>query len=447
MSNRVINDLFSGGFEMSSNRIWNGDRPISKLPSGFGAIRYLGEGRAKPYAVHPPMVKGTDGKYYRPAPLCYVTSWYVGFAVLMAYHAGHYEAGMEKDFEPLLRKDLEINGVGLVAKAICKDYCTIRKRSLHGNDDLTVAEVYERLYDQKFGQMAPFRLSRSRQLQMNAAFKLLEEIHDCTLDELSIQQLQDLVNRIASAERAEAAPHANGAGKRLREDGSGKKLREDGSGKKRIADGTGRSYSTVRNVVTLIKDLYRFALPRELCTKQYGLYVVMPRTREVVHHGAFTDEDLKCLWAHRDNPVVKNILGMCYSGFRISAYPKLEVNLDEGFFKGGVKTAAGRGRMVPIHSCLRPLLEDLRDGEEVRFLCGKSAQQFRRDMVKGLVGLGLRPLTPHSCRHTFNRLLERAGVPEADRKRLMGHSLKGDLLNGTYGHRSLEELREQVEKI
>ena len=52
-----------------------------------------------------------------------------------------------------------------------------------------------------------------------------------------------------------------------------------------------------------------------------------------------------------------------------------------------------------------------------------------------------------SCRHTFNRLLERAGVSEADRKRLMGHSLKGDLLNGTYGHRSLEELRAEVEKI
>lgn len=59
----------------------------------------------------------------------------------------------------------------------------------------------------------------------------------------------------------------------------------------------------------------------------------------------------------------------------------------------------------------------------------------------------MRPLTPHSCRHTFNRMLEQVAVGEADRKRLMGHSLKQDLLNGTYGHRGIEELRSEIEKL
>ena len=81
------------------------------------------------------------------------------------------------------------------------------------------------------------------------------------------------------------------------------------------------------------------------------------------------------------------------------------------------------------------------------YLCGKSESQFRRDMKTTLEAFGIRPLTPHSCRHTFHRLLEKAGVGEADRKRLMGHSLKGDVTNGVYGHRSVEELRECVEKI
>ena len=38
-------------------------------------------------------------------------------------------------------------------------------------------------------------------------------------------------------------------------------------------------------------------------------------------------------------------------------------------------------------------------------------------------------------------------MPEVDRIRLMGHSLKGDILNGTYGHRGLAELREKIEKV
>ena len=108
-----------------------------------------------------------------------------------------------------------------------------------------------------------------------------------------------------------------------------------------------------------------------------------------------------------------------------------------------MKTEAGRNRTVPIHSAVK----DLVDGMNGIFLCGKSESQFRRDMRTALEKIGVRSLTPHSCRHTFHRLLESAGVNEADRKRLMGHSLKGDITNGTYGHRGVEELRAEIEKI
>ena len=55
--------------------------------------------------------------------------------------------------------------------------------------------------------------------------------------------------------------------------------------------------------------------------------------------------------------------------------------------------------------------------------------------------------TDLTTRHTFSRLCESYGVSEADRKRMMGHSLRGDVTNGTYGHRTIRELSEQLEKI
>lgn len=121
----------------------------------------------------------------------------------------------------------------------------------------------------------------------------------------------------------------------------------------------------------------------------------------------------------------------------------MKVDLDKEIFVGGVKTDAGKNRTVPIHPAILPMVEQMNGG----FLCGKSESQFRRDMKYVLEEIGVRPLTPHSCRHTFHRLLERAGVNEADRKRLMGHSLKGDITNGVYGHRGVEELRREIEKI
>ena len=68
-------------------------------------------------------------------------------------------------------------------------------------------------------------------------------------------------------------------------------------------------------------------------------------------------------------------------------------------------------------------------------------------MKNTLRKLGLPERTPHSCRHTFSRLCESYGVREADRKWMMGYSFGNDITNGVYGHRTLEELWMEIEKI
>ena len=68
-------------------------------------------------------------------------------------------------------------------------------------------------------------------------------------------------------------------------------------------------------------------------------------------------------------------------------------------------------------------------------------------MYDALGRAGVEKHTPHDCRHTFSRLCEKYGVNENDRKRMMGHSFTGDITNSVYGHRDLEDLREEIEKI
>ena len=55
--------------------------------------------------------------------------------------------------------------------------------------------------------------------------------------------------------------------------------------------------------------------------------------------------------------------------------------------------------------------------------------------------------TPHDCRHTFSALCEQYNVNENDRKRMMGHSFGNDITNAKYGHRTVEQLRKEIEKI
>ena len=62
-----------------------------RLPSGFGSVRFLGQGRKKSYVVHPPMVRNSCGKWRRPSALCYVSDRMAGLKILQLYHAGKYE--------------------------------------------------------------------------------------------------------------------------------------------------------------------------------------------------------------------------------------------------------------------------------------------------------------------------------------------------------------------
>ena len=71
-----------------------------RLPNAYGSIRYLGKNRKNPYAVHPPCKDiNEEGDYVRPKAICYVDDWYVGFAVLNAWHAGTYKPGDEMLFK------------------------------------------------------------------------------------------------------------------------------------------------------------------------------------------------------------------------------------------------------------------------------------------------------------------------------------------------------------
>lgn len=150
------------------------------------------------------------------------------------------------------------------------------------------------------------------------------------------------------------------------------------------------------------------------------------------------------MWDTKENDVSEMLLIMCYSGFRITEYRSLEVNLEEKYFYGGIKTTAGKNRTVPIHTAIFPLVE--RRIKRQKKLLLISNHNFRLEMYDWLENLGIEKHTPHDCRHTFSTLCEKYNVNENDRKRMLGHSFQ-DVTNKVYGHRELEDLRIQIEKI
>ena len=206
---------------------------------------------------------------------------------------------------------------------------------------------------------------------------------------------------------------------------------------------------SVMMILTLFKQMYKYAMYSEIVTENKALYVRNNAPHDTEHGTPFSDEELSILWNNADDPEVQLILIMCYSGWRIGEVSKLSINLEERYYQGGIKTKAGKDRIVPIHSAVYDFIRSKMKSQGNLLMY---TQKHHRDKLfyptlERLNITGNPKHTPHDCRHTFSALCEKYGVRENDRKRMLGHSFGNDVTNAVYGHRTLEELREEIEKI
>lgn len=272
----------------------------------------------------------------------------------------------------------------------------------------TFAEVYKDYYNEKYSANASRTFSDSAKRSTAAAFKNSSAIHDIPVKQLKYNDLQKVINDCPL------------------------------------------KHASLELIITLFHQMYAYMLKYEIVDKDYSAFLYMPIAEDNESGEPFSEKELKILWKNKDDDIVQVILIMCYSGFRIAAYTDMEINLNEKYFKGGVKNRTSKDRIVPIHPSIIPFVTT-RAGS--RNILNKSAYDFRYEMYSKLEALGIahskngKKHTPHDCRHTFSALCEKYKVNENDRKRLLGHSFGSDITNSTYGHRTLEDLRIEIEKI
>lgn len=306
-----------------------------------------------------------------------------------------YKETWEEGYELLTTYNLEKSGKIKV------------NRNVYIDRTPTFSEVYEQFYQDKYSKKEK-HYSEASKNSTRAAYNNCLDLHDIRFGQLKYGDLQNVINSC--------------------------KLK----------------HSSLELMVSLLHQMYKYALKYEIVDKDYSQFLYIPKEEDDETGEPFTEKELKVLWNDKDDPITQMILIMCYSGFRIKAYEDIEVNLQERYFKGGVKTKAAKERIVPIHSGIIDFVKIRYSGKN---LLGCSAGNFRKSMYTKLESLGIshtasgKKHTPHDCRHTFSALCEKYAVNENDRKRMMGHSFGSDITNATYGHRTINDLISEIEKI
>ena len=217
-------------------------------------------------------------------------------------------------------------------------------------------------------------------------------------------------------------------------------------------DSCGCGYSTQGAIKNLWGHLDRFALELDIISKRCSDLLTsdpIPETTKEI----FTDEEVSRLWENQKFPWVDSVLFFLYTGFRISEMIDLRtetVNLQEWTLTGGTKTAAGKNRLIPIHSKIQSIVQKRFEQSKGGYLFEYNGKKLNQTQYREFWAAIMEALkmnhTPHECRHTFRSRLDSAGANKVCIDRLMGHKSKGTG-ERVYTHKNIEELRLNIELI
>jgi len=131
---------------------------------------------------------------------------------------------------------------------------------------------------------------------------------------------------------------------------------------------------------------------------------------------------------------------------------KFNIDLDKQIITGGLKTDAGKNRVIPIHPKIIKYIKQWYDKNGESLICDENGKQITAKKYRiamyypALEAIGVRKLNPHCCRHTFATRAKNAGMDTESLRRLIGHS-KYSFTADTYTHTDIDELKKAMNMI
>ena len=221
----------------------------------------------------------------------------------------------------------------------------------------------------------------------------------------------------------------------------------------------GRSRSQQEKIRSMYSLLCQIAMERDIIDRNYAQFLRLS-SQGVVTRDLFTEEEIQAVLRDAAACDTSKIIAiLLYTGFRINELlqmPLSGVNVKQWYFRGGEKTEAGRDRLVPIVTAIRPFVRyfwDRATGD--LFLSGYSGNlqdnNFRkRDYYPTLERLGIRTkdraMRPHSCRYTLATRGHSMGIDNDTLAKILGHA-EFAVTSDIYIQADLQHLHQEMAKI
>lgn len=211
-----------------------------------------------------------------------------------------------------------------------------------------------------------------------------------------------------------------------------------------------------RRMKSLCNMLYRYAVKSGVIETNYSeLCDDIKSDPPVIARIPFTPEEVERLWDSIADPYVVIIITALYSGWRPGEILMLklkDVDIGKMTMRGGLKTRAGKNRIVPVHYVVQELVKrayqnSKKSGSEFLFSIngeGISYNLYHHHFMEIMTHISAKH-TPHDTRHTFITYAKASGFNEYILKLIVGHAIT-DITENVYTHRTISELKNEMNK-
>lgn len=244
-----------------------------------------------------------------------------------------------------------------------------------------------RAYWMGWSQAGLLDLSRSKRVAMKIAWGKLEELASVSMDELTIDKIQNVINRKAP------------------------------------------TYYPAKDMKTLLSHLFKRAVAEGNARTNLADFIRLPPLEEKELQ-PFTEIELHKLWDAygAGDKFIGFLLLMIYSGmmpgelFRFEAHM---VDWEKNEIVGcGLKTKKRKETPIVFPDMIAPVLRDLiawRDGK-TKYVLGLNRDNFYTEYHSALKRAGVRDLPPYSCRHTTATALALGNIAPSIIQEVMRHT-------------------------
>lgn len=282
-----------------------------------------------------------------------------------------------------------------------------KEPSLFKSRSLTLEDIYNMWWKQKESQ-----ISNSTIVAYNSAWKNCTELHKENFSDIRLVHLQNCMDKL------------------------------------------GDKYGAKRDLKALWSQIYDYAIANDMGNRKYTSYLNLGKHVAKTTHKPFTNGEIQTLWDNIDRmDYIDVILIYIYTGLRpieLLEIKRENVNLEEKYITGGVKTESGKNRIVPIHSKIYKYVEKWYNNDNEYLITNKNKKMLYRNWKDEKFGKIMEQLQmehlPHDTRHTFATLGDNYNMNKLCIKRIMGHASK-DITDKVYTHKDIEELKKEIEKI